>query len=58
MDSITFDIGDYTVQLVDGMALIWRDNDWTRPPDVEIPIARLVDALSTARMLVKADHHA
>lgn len=54
MDVITFEIGDVTIQLVNGVAMFWT-NGTDHEPDVEIPIGRLQDALSTARMLRKHD---
>lgn len=54
MDTITFEIGDTTLQLVNdpdgGNILIWVDGT-NREPDVCLPIKCLMDALSTARML-------
>ena len=57
MDCITFDVGEYTIQLSDDMVLIWKDKGqgFNVPADIEIPIARLEDALSTARMLVRPE---
>ena len=52
MDAITFDIGDVTIQLVNGMALFWM-NGTDHTPDIELPIAQLQNALSTAHMLLK-----
>ena len=55
MDSITFELGDVVVQLTNGLVHFWigcPDHD----PDVTVPIDRLSEALSTARMLRKSDH--
>ena len=54
MDCIIFHIGDTTIQLTDGVAIFTAfDTKTEREQRVEVPIARLTDALSTARMLVK-----
>lgn len=50
MDTITFEIGDTTILLVNGEALFWtngRDHD----PDVVIEISLLRIALSAATLL-------
>lgn len=52
MDSITFEIGDITIQLVNGDALFWRCGV-SHEPDFEIPIEQLRRALSTAGMLLR-----
>ena len=52
VDVITFEIGNTTIQLVNGMALFWA-NGTNHEPDVEIAIDRMQDALSAARMLRK-----
>lgn len=52
MDTITFEIDDITIQLVNGEALFWigpPDND----PDIVLPINKLRQALSTADMLME-----
>ena len=54
MDTITFEVGATTIQLVNGEALFWA-NGTDHEPDVVVPIDRLLDALSTARMLRKHD---
>ena len=54
MDMITFEIGDTTIQLVNGEALFWT-NGTDHDPDVVLAIDRLQDALSAARMLRKHD---
>ena len=53
MDTITFEIGDTTVQLVNGKALFWT-NGTDHEPDVVLDIARLQDALSTSRMILRS----
>lgn len=50
MDSITFEVGDTTIQLANGTALFWVGST-DHPPDIEIPIDALTNALSTAHML-------
>jgi hypothetical protein len=52
MDVITFEIGDTTIQLVNGDVLFWT-NGTDHEPDVVVTIDRLQDALSAARMLRK-----
>lgn len=52
MDVITFEIGDTTIQLVGDKVLFWTGKV-DREPDIVLPIARLQDTLSTARMLRK-----
>ncbi len=52
MDVITFEIGDVTIQLVNGEALFWT-NGTDHEPDVVMSIDRLKEALSTAHMLAK-----
>lgn len=54
MDVITFEIGDTTIQLVNGEVLFWTAGT-DHEPDVVVPIDRLQDALSTVRMLRKHD---
>jgi hypothetical protein len=53
IDTITFEIDDYTLQLVDDEVLIWKG-----PPqgeaDITIGLSDLRNALSTASMLIKA----
>lgn len=52
MDVITFEIGDTTIQLVNGDVLFWTGGT-DHEPDVVVTIDRLQDALSAARMLRK-----
>jgi hypothetical protein len=50
MDSITFEIDNITIQLVNGEMLIWigvADHE----PDIVLGINRLQDVLNAARML-------
>ena len=54
MNSITFEIDDVTIQLVHGDVLMWAGTPCGEP-DIVIPIARLREALSTAKMLVASD---
>jgi len=54
VDVIPFEIGDTTIQLVNGDALFWTGGT-DHEPDVVVTIDRLQDALSTARMLRKQD---
>ena len=54
MDVITFEVGDTTIQLVNGEVLFWT-NGTDHEPDVVVPIDILQAALSTARMLRKHD---
>ncbi len=54
MDTITFVVGNTTIQLVDGEALFWT-NGTDHEPDVVVMIDHLQSALSTARMLRKHD---
>ena len=54
MDTITFEVGDTTIQLVNGEALFWT-NGTDHEPDVVVLIDSLQAALSTARMLRKHD---
>lgn len=54
MDTITFKIGDTTIQLVNDEALFWA-NGTDHEPDVVVPIDQLRNALSTAVMLRKRD---
>lgn len=52
MDSITFDIGDITIQIVNGRVLMWNgvpDKD----ADIDLPIDVLRNALNAASMLRK-----
>jgi hypothetical protein len=54
MDCIIFHIGDTTIQLSDGVAIFTTFDIKTGfGQRIELPIAQLTDALSTARMLVK-----
>jgi hypothetical protein len=54
MDCIIFHIGDTTIQLSDGVAIFTTFDTKTELEQcIEVPIAQLTDALSTARMLVK-----
>lgn len=52
MDSITFEIDDVTIQLVNGRVLIWNGVP-DKEADVEFPLDVLRNALSTASMLKK-----
>lgn len=52
MDSITFFVGEVTVQLVGGVVNFWR-GETDRNPDITLPIQELKNALSTAHMLIK-----
>jgi hypothetical protein len=52
LDVITFEIGDITIQLVNGQVLFWTGGT-DHEPDVVVEIERLQDALSAARMLRK-----
>ena len=54
MDVITFEVGDTTIQLVNGEVLFWT-NGTDHEPDVVVPIDRLLAAMSTAHMLRKQD---
>lgn len=54
MDTITFEVGDTTIQLLNGEALFWT-NGTDHEPDVVVLIDSLQAALSTARMLRKHD---
>lgn len=52
MDCIIFHIGDVTIQLGDGVVILTHfDTDTEREQRIELPIRRLEEALSTARML-------
>lgn len=53
MDSITFEVGDVTIQLVDGRVLIWKGVP-DHEADIELPIEALRNALSAASMFSKA----
>ena len=55
MDSITFEVGGVTIQLVGDTMYVWNgcaDHE----ADITIPIARLQDVLSAARMLRKTSN--
>ena len=54
MDTITFEVGATTIQLVNDEALFWT-NGTDHEPDVVVLIDHLQSALSTARMLRKHD---
>lgn len=53
MDSITFEIDDYTIQLVNGRVLIWNGVP-NKEADIDLPLDVLQRALSTASMRTKA----
>lgn len=53
MDSITFEIDDMTIQLVNGRVLIWNGVP-NKEPDIDLPLDILQKALSTASMLTRA----
>lgn len=53
MDSIIFEIGITTIQLSNGEARFWHSGTREEPPVVVLPIDRLMNALSTARMLAR-----
>lgn len=53
MDSITFEVDDVTIQIVDGRVLIWNGVP-NKEADIELPLDVLQKALSTASMLRKA----
>lgn len=50
MNSITFDLDDYTIQLVNDRVLIWVGLP-QHEPEVDLDISDLQQALSTASML-------
>ncbi len=50
MDSITFELDGYILQLCNGEILIWRGSA-DHEPDVRLPIERLTRILGTASML-------
>ena len=50
MDTITFEIGDVTIQLVKGQVLFWNGTT-DKEADIEISYVALRNALSTASML-------
>lgn len=52
MDSITFDLGDITIQLCGGYIYFWSGGT-DHEADIVLPIDRLQEALSAARMLRK-----
>lgn len=52
MDSITFEVENVTIQLVNGRILIWNGIP-EKEADIDLPIEVLRNALSTASMLVK-----
>jgi hypothetical protein len=52
MDAITFAMGDYSIELRDGQAFIWKAaTEGAMTLQAVLPLARLMDALSAARML-------
>jgi hypothetical protein len=51
MDSITFEVGDITIQLVAGTVMLWSGTI-DKPADIEMPLEKLRQALSTAGMLI------
>jgi hypothetical protein len=51
MDSITFEVGDVTVQLVDDKVLLWGEYPPAGEGDVIIDTVELQKILSTAHML-------
>ena len=53
MDSITFEVGDVTIQLVNGRVLIWTGIP-NKEADIDLPLDVLRNALSAASMLRKA----
>jgi hypothetical protein len=53
MDSITFDLGDITIQLCGGDACFWIGGI-DHEADIVLPLDKLQDALSAARMLRKS----
>ena len=53
MDSITFEVGDITIQLVAGTVMLWSGTI-DKPADIEMPLEKLRQALSTAGMLAKS----
>lgn len=56
MDCIIFHIGDVTIQLSDGVVILTHfDTATEREQHIELPIRRLEEALSTARMLLPAN---
>jgi len=56
MDTITFEIGDTTVQIVGGgmggQVLIWQ-NGTEHEADISLPLQQLFDAISTGLRLIK-----
>jgi hypothetical protein len=52
MDSITFEVENLTIQLVNGRVLIWNGIP-KDDADIDLPIDVLRKALSAADMLVK-----
>ncbi len=52
MDAIIFEIGDTTIKMENGAVSFWR-NGSENYPDIILPIDRLQEVLSTARMLIK-----
>jgi hypothetical protein len=52
MDSITFEIDDIIIKLVNGTVLFWKERS-DHEPDIVLDIKRLNNALSTAHMLIK-----
>ena len=53
MDSITFDLGDITIQLCGGDVYFWSEGT-DHESDIVLPLDKLQDALSAARMLRKS----
>jgi hypothetical protein len=52
VDTITFEVDDVTIQLVNGSVLIWNGTT-DHEPDVTLDLVHLQAALSTAHMLRK-----
>lgn len=53
MDSITFEVENVTIQLVNDRVLIWKGVP-EKEAEIDLPIAVLRNALSAASMLVKS----
>jgi len=51
MDSITFDLGECTIQLVGDRVLIWKGLP-DHEADIELDAIKLKNILSTAHMLI------
>lgn len=50
MDTITFEIGDITIQLVNGETMFWKGGT-NHEADVVVDIVKLQNVLSASRML-------